>query len=155
VTAYVIDTGILITHNEFGGRATSGYNAIAGESGSDLNGMDVCRPYAPRMCFHAHCRRACAFMPMAAARVLSCAWPPRMCFHAHGRRACAFMRMAAARVLHSCVWPPRVWFMHIAAARVLHSCVCPAWLHSCLCAARVLCMCVMGEIDLSNSSHTK
>jgi len=35
---YVIDTGILTTHNDFGGRAQSVYNAITGESGQDLNG---------------------------------------------------------------------------------------------------------------------
>jgi len=35
---YVIDTGILTTHTDFGGRATALYNAITGESGTDLNG---------------------------------------------------------------------------------------------------------------------
>lgn len=30
VTAYIIDTGILITHNEFGGRAIDGYDAVDG-----------------------------------------------------------------------------------------------------------------------------
>jgi subtilisin family serine protease len=30
VTAYIIDTGILTSHNEFGGRATSGYDAVDG-----------------------------------------------------------------------------------------------------------------------------
>jgi len=35
---YVIDTGILITHPDFGGRASFGYTAITGESNSDLNG---------------------------------------------------------------------------------------------------------------------
>lgn len=38
ITAYVVDTGILTTHVEFGGRATIGYNAISGESGQDLYG---------------------------------------------------------------------------------------------------------------------
>ncbi|MEU9128440.1 S8 family serine peptidase [Kitasatospora sp. NPDC048540] len=28
VTAYVIDTGVLVTHDEFGGRASSGYDAV-------------------------------------------------------------------------------------------------------------------------------
>ncbi len=37
VSAYVIDTGIKITHNEFGGRAYSGYTAI-----SDGNGTNDC-----------------------------------------------------------------------------------------------------------------
>jgi subtilisin family serine protease len=38
VDVYVIDTGILTTHNDFGGRASSVYNAITGESAQDLNG---------------------------------------------------------------------------------------------------------------------
>jgi subtilisin family serine protease len=39
VTAYVIDTGIRITHNEFGGRATVGYDAVGdGQNGNDCNG---------------------------------------------------------------------------------------------------------------------
>jgi len=38
VDVYVIDTGILTTHNDFGGRAAAVYNAITGESGQDLNG---------------------------------------------------------------------------------------------------------------------
>ncbi|HXI11566.1 MAG TPA: S8 family peptidase [Thermoanaerobaculia bacterium] len=39
VTAYIIDTGILATHNEFGGRVRSGYSAIADGGGSnDCNG---------------------------------------------------------------------------------------------------------------------
>lgn len=38
VTAYVIDTGVLISHNEFGGRATWGYNAVSGSSNTDANG---------------------------------------------------------------------------------------------------------------------
>ncbi|HSQ30707.1 MAG TPA: S8 family serine peptidase [Gemmatimonadaceae bacterium] len=37
VTAYIIDTGILTTHTEFGGRATGGYTAI-----SDGNGTNDC-----------------------------------------------------------------------------------------------------------------
>jgi subtilisin family serine protease len=39
VTAYVIDTGILVTHNEFGGRASVAYDAIGdGQNGIDCNG---------------------------------------------------------------------------------------------------------------------
>lgn len=38
VTAYVIDTGILTSHREFGGRATFGFNAV---NGADT---DVCPP---------------------------------------------------------------------------------------------------------------
>lgn len=39
VTAYIIDTGILISHTQFGGRATSGYDAItAGGNAADCNG---------------------------------------------------------------------------------------------------------------------
>jgi subtilisin family serine protease len=39
VYAYIIDTGILITHNEFGGRASVGYDAIGdGRNGIDCNG---------------------------------------------------------------------------------------------------------------------
>ena len=38
VTAYIIDTGILLTHSEFGGRATSGYDAVDGGSADDCNG---------------------------------------------------------------------------------------------------------------------
>ena len=38
VTAYIIDTGILFAHGEFGGRATSGYDAIDGGSADDCNG---------------------------------------------------------------------------------------------------------------------
>lgn len=39
VTAYVIDTGIRITHSEFGGRALGGYTAISDGNGSnDCNG---------------------------------------------------------------------------------------------------------------------
>jgi subtilisin family serine protease len=37
VTAYIIDTGIRITHTEFGGRATSGYTAV-----NDGNGTNDC-----------------------------------------------------------------------------------------------------------------
>jgi len=37
-TVYVIDTGVLTTHTDFGGRASFGYTAISGESNSDLNG---------------------------------------------------------------------------------------------------------------------
>jgi len=38
VVVFVIDTGILVTHSDFGGRATAVYNAITGEANSDLNG---------------------------------------------------------------------------------------------------------------------
>jgi len=38
VDAYVIDTGILTTHNDFGGRASLGRNFITSETGQDLNG---------------------------------------------------------------------------------------------------------------------
>jgi subtilisin family serine protease len=37
VTAYIIDTGIKYTHNDFGGRATYGYDAV-GSGGVDCNG---------------------------------------------------------------------------------------------------------------------
>ena len=37
VTAYIIDTGIKYTHNDFGGRATFGYDAV-GSGGVDCNG---------------------------------------------------------------------------------------------------------------------
>jgi len=38
VDVYVIDTGILTTHTEFGSRATAVYNAITNEANTDLNG---------------------------------------------------------------------------------------------------------------------
>ncbi|MER5966114.1 S8 family peptidase [Streptomyces sp. NPDC002057] len=39
VTAYILDTGIDYTHEEFGGRATSGFDAIGdGRQGRDCNG---------------------------------------------------------------------------------------------------------------------
>jgi len=38
VDVYVIDTGILTTHTDFGGRATAVYNAITNEANTDLNG---------------------------------------------------------------------------------------------------------------------
>ncbi|MGH2543251.1 MAG: S8 family peptidase, partial [Ardenticatenaceae bacterium] len=38
VNVYVIDTGIRFSHNEFGGRAFSGYDAIDGGSADDCNG---------------------------------------------------------------------------------------------------------------------
>ena len=38
VTAYVIDTGIRFSHNDFGGRAASGLDAIDGGSADDCNG---------------------------------------------------------------------------------------------------------------------
>ncbi|GGN05698.1 subtilisin family serine protease [Actinoplanes campanulatus] len=37
VTAYIIDTGILYTHSQFGGRATAGYDAV-GSGAVDCNG---------------------------------------------------------------------------------------------------------------------
>ena len=33
---YVVDTGVLATHTQFGGRASVGYNAISGESATDV-----------------------------------------------------------------------------------------------------------------------
>jgi subtilisin family serine protease len=38
VTAYIIDTGINLSHTEFGGRAVSGYDAVDGGSADDCNG---------------------------------------------------------------------------------------------------------------------
>jgi subtilisin family serine protease len=38
VTAYIIDTGIRFSHSQFGGRATSGFDAIDGGSADDCNG---------------------------------------------------------------------------------------------------------------------
>ena len=38
VNAYIIDTGIRLTHSEFGGRAVSGYDAVDGGSADDCNG---------------------------------------------------------------------------------------------------------------------
>lgn len=39
VTAYIIDTGIWFTHNDFGGRATFGYDSVGdGRNGLDCNG---------------------------------------------------------------------------------------------------------------------
>ncbi|MEU1588497.1 S8 family serine peptidase [Micromonospora sp. NPDC005710] len=38
VHAYIIDTGIKFTHNDFGGRATSGYDAVDGGAADDCNG---------------------------------------------------------------------------------------------------------------------
>jgi subtilisin family serine protease len=38
VHAYIIDTGILFAHSEFGGRAVSGYDAVDGGSADDCNG---------------------------------------------------------------------------------------------------------------------
>ncbi|HEX2093017.1 MAG TPA: S8 family peptidase [Longimicrobiaceae bacterium] len=38
VRAYIIDTGIRLTHGQFGGRATSGYDAVDGGSADDCNG---------------------------------------------------------------------------------------------------------------------
>ena len=36
--AYIIDTGIRFTHSDFGGRATSGFDAVDGGSADDCNG---------------------------------------------------------------------------------------------------------------------
>jgi subtilisin family serine protease len=38
VTAYIIDTGLRFSHNEFGGRAVSGYDAVDGGAADDCNG---------------------------------------------------------------------------------------------------------------------
>ncbi|MFD7261530.1 S8 family peptidase [Streptomyces sp. NPDC059874] len=38
ITVYVVDTGINVRHEEFGGRARSGYNAVWLESSGDCNG---------------------------------------------------------------------------------------------------------------------
>lgn len=38
VTAYIIDTGVRISHTDFGGRAVSGFDAIDGGSADDCNG---------------------------------------------------------------------------------------------------------------------
>ena len=38
VHAYIVDTGIRTTHQDFGGRATSGYDAVDGGSADDCNG---------------------------------------------------------------------------------------------------------------------
>lgn len=38
VTAYIIDTGIRLSHAEFAGRATSGFDAVDGGSADDCNG---------------------------------------------------------------------------------------------------------------------
>ncbi|MFI5495850.1 S8 family peptidase [Actinoplanes sp. NPDC051859] len=38
VTAYVVDTGIRTSHSEFGGRATSGFDAVDGDTADDCNG---------------------------------------------------------------------------------------------------------------------
>ena len=38
VRAYIIDTGILLSHSNFGGRASSGYDAVDGGSADDCNG---------------------------------------------------------------------------------------------------------------------
>ncbi|KAJ8109492.1 hypothetical protein ONZ43_g6120 [Nemania bipapillata] len=38
ITAYVVDTGILTTHEEFQGRATLAFNAIEGSADTDENG---------------------------------------------------------------------------------------------------------------------
>ncbi|MGW2993094.1 protease inhibitor I9 family protein, partial [Streptomyces sp. NPDC001193] len=47
VTAYVVDTGIYTSHQEFGGRARVGYNGVFMESSSDCNGHDPGRAAGP------------------------------------------------------------------------------------------------------------
>ena len=41
VKAYILDTGIRLTHNEFGGRASVGFDAIGDGNGPDCNGGHV------------------------------------------------------------------------------------------------------------------
>ena len=38
VTAYIIDTGLRLTHTQFGGRAVSGFDSVDGGSADDCNG---------------------------------------------------------------------------------------------------------------------
>src|SRR5687767_11929467 len=38
VNAYIIDTGIRFSHNDFGGRAVTGYDSVDGGSADDCNG---------------------------------------------------------------------------------------------------------------------
>jgi subtilisin family serine protease len=38
VNVYIVDTGILLNHTQFGGRAVSGYDAVDGGSADDCNG---------------------------------------------------------------------------------------------------------------------
>ncbi|KAI2616216.1 subtilisin-like protein [Hypomontagnella submonticulosa] len=38
ITAYVVDTGIMVTHEDFQGRAKMGFNAVEQEEATDLNG---------------------------------------------------------------------------------------------------------------------
>ncbi|KAI2465148.1 subtilisin-like protein [Annulohypoxylon bovei var. microspora] len=38
ITAYIVDTGIMVTHEDFQGRATMGFNAVEAEEATDLNG---------------------------------------------------------------------------------------------------------------------
>ena len=38
VTAYIIDTGLRLSHQDLGGRATSGYDSVDGGSADDCNG---------------------------------------------------------------------------------------------------------------------
>ena len=39
ITAYIIDTGIRVSHSDFGGRAQSGFDAVtAGGNADDCNG---------------------------------------------------------------------------------------------------------------------
>ena len=40
ITAYVVDTGVLETHQQFGGRASTGFNAITGESSADVSFLE-------------------------------------------------------------------------------------------------------------------
>ncbi|KAI0881419.1 subtilisin-like protein [Annulohypoxylon maeteangense] len=38
ITAYIVDTGIMVTHEDFQGRAVMGFNAVEKEKATDLNG---------------------------------------------------------------------------------------------------------------------
>ncbi|KAI2604306.1 subtilisin-like protein [Hypoxylon fragiforme] len=38
ITAYIVDTGIMVTHEDYEGRATMGFNAVEQEEATDLNG---------------------------------------------------------------------------------------------------------------------
>ncbi|KAI1642715.1 subtilisin-like protein [Daldinia loculata] len=38
ITAYIVDTGIMVTHEDFQGRAVMGFNAVEEEEATDLNG---------------------------------------------------------------------------------------------------------------------
>ncbi|KAI1384007.1 subtilisin-like protein [Hypoxylon trugodes] len=38
ITAYIVDTGIMVTHEDYQGRAVMAFNAVEGEEATDLNG---------------------------------------------------------------------------------------------------------------------